>query len=129
MVVKLPASSTYTRRYKSNSHAKFIVIPHRRSAVLVKHPTQRLHWELGRARESIRKKFLLNIQAPSIAGRNQVVHTAERRNPALLYTMLECNQKLSRRCLRRKSNRRFFEWPSSFGPSGRNRENKAKDSV
>jgi hypothetical protein len=40
MVVRLPASSTYTRGNKSNSHAKFAVTPYRRSTVLVKHPTQ-----------------------------------------------------------------------------------------
>jgi hypothetical protein len=61
MVVRLPASSTDTRRNKSNSHAKFIVTPHRRSTVLVKHPAQQFHRELGRIRESIRKKFSLNI--------------------------------------------------------------------
>jgi hypothetical protein len=61
MVVRLPASITDTRRNKSNSHAKFTVTPHWRSTVLVEHPTQRFHQELGRVRKSIRKKFSLNI--------------------------------------------------------------------
>jgi hypothetical protein len=61
MVVILSASSTDTRRTKSNNHAKFAVTPHRRSTVLVEHPTQQFHRELGRIRESIRKKFSLNI--------------------------------------------------------------------
>jgi hypothetical protein len=61
MVVRLPASSRDIRRNKSNSYAKFTVTPHRRSTVLVEHPTQRFYQELGRVRESIRKKFLLNI--------------------------------------------------------------------
>jgi pantothenate synthetase len=47
---------------------------------------------LGRTREPIHKKFSLNVQAPSISGRNQVVPTEERRNSTLLYTTLECNQ-------------------------------------
>jgi hypothetical protein len=84
---------------------------------------------LGRTREPIRKEFSLNIQMPSITGRNQVVHTEERRNSMLLYTTLECNQKFCRRRLRRETNRCFFGWPSSFGPRGRGRENKAEDSV
>jgi hypothetical protein len=91
--------------------------------------TQRFHWELGRTREPIRNKFLLNIQMPSVTGRNQVVRIEERRNSALLYTTLECNQKFYRRRLQRESNRCFFGWPSSFGPRGRGRENKAKDGV
>jgi hypothetical protein len=41
---------------------------------------------LGRTREPIHKKFLLNIQTPTIIRRNQIVHTEERRNFALLYT-------------------------------------------
>jgi hypothetical protein len=53
----------------------------------------------------------------------------ERQNPMLLHTTLECNQKFTRRRLRRESNRCFFGWPSSFGPRGRDRENIAKDSV
>jgi hypothetical protein len=61
MVVRLPASSTNTRRNKSNSHAKFAVTPHQCSAVLVKYLTQRFHRKLGGIRESIRKKFSLNI--------------------------------------------------------------------
>jgi hypothetical protein len=61
MVVRLPASSTDTRRNKNNSHAKFAVTPHRRSTVLVEHPTQRFHRELGRIRESICKKFLFDV--------------------------------------------------------------------
>jgi hypothetical protein len=54
---------------------------------------------LGRTREPIRKKFLLNIQAPSVTGRNQVVHTEERQNSAPLHTTVECNQKFCRRRL------------------------------
>jgi hypothetical protein len=79
--------------------------------------------------EPIRKKFSLNIQMPSVTGRTQVVRVEKRRTSVLLYTMLECNQKLCRRRLRRESIRCFFGWPSSFGPRGRGRENKAEDSV
>jgi hypothetical protein len=61
MVIRLPTSSTNTRRNKSNSNIKSAVTPHRRSTVLVKYSTQRFHRELGRTRESIRKKNLLNI--------------------------------------------------------------------
>jgi hypothetical protein len=61
MVVRLPASSTDTRGNKSNSHAKFAATPHRRSTVLVKYPTQRFHWKLGRIRESIREKLSFNV--------------------------------------------------------------------
>jgi hypothetical protein len=129
MVIRLPASSTNTRRNKSNGNAKFAVTPHRCNTVLVEYSTQRFYWELERTREPIRKKFSLNIQTPSVTRRNQLVHTDERRNSALLYTMLECNQKLCRRHLRQESNRCFFGWPSLFGPRGRGGANKAKDSV
>jgi hypothetical protein len=61
MVVRLPASSTDTMRNKSNNYAKFAVTPHRHSAVLVKYLTQQFHRKLGGIRESIRKKFSLNI--------------------------------------------------------------------
>jgi hypothetical protein len=40
MVVRLPASSTDIRGNKSDSSAKFAIIPHRRSMVLVEYPTQ-----------------------------------------------------------------------------------------
>jgi hypothetical protein len=73
MVIRLPASSTNTRRDESNSDAKSAVTPHRRSAVLVKYATQQFHRELGRTREPIHKKFLLNIQTPIVTRRNQVV--------------------------------------------------------
>jgi hypothetical protein len=129
MVVRLLASSINTRRNKSNIHAKFAVTPHRRSTVLIEHYTQRFHLELGRTGKLIRKKFLRNIQAPSVSGRNQVVRAEERRNPMLLYTTLERNQKFCRRRLRRESNRCLFGWPASFGPRGRGRENKANDGV
>jgi hypothetical protein len=78
MVIRLPVRSTNTQRNESNGNAKFAVTPHRRSAVLAKYSTQRFHQELGRTREVIRKKFSLNIQAPSVTGRNQVVHIEER---------------------------------------------------
>jgi hypothetical protein len=99
MVIRLPASSTNTRRNKINGNAKFAVTPYRCSAVLVKYSTQRFHRELGRTREPIRKKFSLNIQTPSVTRRNKVVRTEERQNSALLHTMVECNQKLCRRRL------------------------------
>jgi hypothetical protein len=41
--------------------AKPVVAPHRRSMVLVKYSTQQFHRELGRAREPIHNKFLVNI--------------------------------------------------------------------
>jgi hypothetical protein len=83
----------------------------------------------GELESQFAKKKLLNIQTTSVTGRNQVVHTEERRNSALLYTTLECNQKFCRRRLRRESNRCFFGWPSSFGPRGRGREKKAEDGI
>jgi hypothetical protein len=107
MVIRIPASSTNTRRNKSNGNAKFVVTPHWRSTVLVEYSAQRFHRDLGRTREPICKKFSLNIQTPSITGRNQVMRTEERRNSTLLYTMLECNQKFRRRRLRQESNRCF----------------------
>jgi hypothetical protein len=129
MVIRLPASSTNTRRNESNGNAKSAVTPHRRSTVLVKYSTQRFHRELGRTREPICKKFLLNIETPSVTRRNQVMHTEERQNSALLHTAVECNKKFFRRSLRRAGNRCFFGRPSSFGPRGRVRENKAQDSI
>jgi hypothetical protein len=70
MVVRLSASSTNTRRNKSNGDAKFAVTPHRRDTVLVEYSTQRFHRKLGRTREPIRKNFLLNVQMTSIIGRS-----------------------------------------------------------
>jgi hypothetical protein len=70
MVVRLSISSTNTRGSKSNGNAKFVVTPHRRSAVLVKYTTQRFHQKLGRARKPICKEFSLNVQATSIIGRS-----------------------------------------------------------
>jgi hypothetical protein len=61
MVIRLPADSANTRKNKSNGDAKSAVISHQRSTVLVKYPIQRFHWELGRARELIHKKFPFNI--------------------------------------------------------------------
>jgi hypothetical protein len=129
MVVRLLESSTNTQRKKSNSHAKFVVTPHRRSTVLVEHYTQGFHRELGSIGKPIRKKFSLNIQAPNVFGRSQVMRAEERQNPTLLYTTLERNQKLCRRHLRRESNRCLFGWPALFRSRGRGRENKAKDGV
>jgi hypothetical protein len=57
MVIRLPISSTDIRRNKSNSHAKLAATPHQLSTVLVKYPTQRFYWKLGRIRESIHKKL------------------------------------------------------------------------
>jgi hypothetical protein len=57
---------------------KFAVTPHWRSTVLVEYYTQRFHWELGRTGKPIRKKFLLNIQTPSVSGRNQVMRAEEK---------------------------------------------------
>jgi hypothetical protein len=54
----------------------------------------------GELESQFAKKKSLNIQTPSVTGRNQVVHTEERRNSALLYTTLGCNQKFCRRHLR-----------------------------
>jgi hypothetical protein len=54
------------------------------------------------------------------------MRAAERRNTTFLYTTLECNKKFSRKRLRRKSDRCFFERPSSYRPSGRDRKSKAK---
>jgi hypothetical protein len=125
MVIRLPASSTNTQRNESNGDAKSVVTPHRRSAVLVKYSTQWFHRELERTREPIHKKFLLNIQTPSVTRRNQVMRTEERWNSALLHIAVEYNQKFCRGRLRWASSRCFFGWPSPFGPHGRVRENKA----
>jgi hypothetical protein len=127
MAIRLPASSANTRRNKSNGNAKPAVTSHRRSTVLAEYSTQRIHWELGRTREPIRKKFSLNIQTPNVTGRYQVVCTEERQNSALLHTSLECSQKFCRTRLRQESNRCLFSQPSSFEPRGRSRENKAED--
>jgi hypothetical protein len=128
MVIGLSASSTDIRGNKSDYNAKFATIPHRRSTVLVEYPTQRIHWNLGRTRKPIRKKFPFNIQAPSITGGSQSVCAKERRNSTFLYTMMECNLKLSRGRLRRMSNRRFFGRTSSLRSRGRIRKNKTNDS-
>jgi hypothetical protein len=40
MVIGLPAGSTDIRGNRSDSNAKFPIIPHRRSTVLVEYPTQ-----------------------------------------------------------------------------------------
>jgi hypothetical protein len=128
MVIRLSASSTDIRGNKSYCNAKLAATPHRRSTVLVEYPTQRVHWKLERTRKPIRKKFPFNIQAPSITGGIQSVCVKERRNSTFLYTMMECNQKLSRGRLRRTSNRRFFGRTSSLRSRGRNRKNKTNDS-
>jgi hypothetical protein len=125
MVIRLATSSANTQRNEGNGDAKPTVTPHRRITVLVKYSTQRFHRELGRTGESIHKKFLFNIQTPSITRRSQVMHIEEGRNPALLHTAMEYNQKLCRRRLRRAGSRCFFGWSSPFGPRGRVRENKA----
>jgi hypothetical protein len=127
MVTGLSSSSTDIRGNKSDCNAKFAATPHRRSTVLVEYPTQQVHWKLGRARKPIHKKFLFNIQAPSITGGSQSVCAKERQNSMFLYTMMECNQKLSRGRLRRTSNRRFFSRTSSLRSRGRNRKNKTND--
>jgi hypothetical protein len=129
MVIGLPTSSTNTRWNKSNGDAKLAVTPHRRSTVLVKHTTQRLHRKLGRTRESIRKKFSFDIQTSNITRRSQVLHTEKKRNPTFIHTMVEHNKKLYGRRLRRAGSRGFYGWSSPFGSHGRIRENKAQDSV
>jgi hypothetical protein len=125
MVIRLPTSSANTQRNESNGNAKPVVTPHRRSAVLVKYSTQRFHWELGRTGESIHKNFSFDIQMPSITRRNQVMRTEEGQNSALLHTVMEYNQKLCGRRLRRAGSRCFFSRPLPFRPRGRVRENKA----
>jgi hypothetical protein len=129
MVIRPPSSSTYTRRNKSNGDAKFAVTPHRRSTVLVKHLTQRFHWELGRTREPICKKFSFDIQSSSVLKRSQILHIEQGRNPMLIHTAVEHNKKFYRRHLRRADNRCFLSWPSPFGSFGRIRENKTQKSV
>jgi hypothetical protein len=125
MVIRLPASSANTRRNESNGDAKPAVTPHRRGTVLVKYSTQRFHRELGRTEESILTKFSFDIQTPSVTRRNQVMRTEEGQNSALLHTVMEYNQKLCRRRLRRADSKCFFGRPLPFGPRGRVRENKA----
>jgi hypothetical protein len=114
MVIRLPTSSTNTQRNETNGDAKPAVTPHRRSAVLVKHSTQRFHWELRRTGESIHKKFLFDIQTSSVARRSQVTHIEEGRNSAFLHTTMEYNQKLCGRCLRWAGSRCFFGRPSDL---------------
>jgi hypothetical protein len=129
MVIRLPTSSTNTRRNKSNDDAKPVVTPHRRSTVLVKHSTQRLYWKLGGTGESIYKKFLFDIQTSSVAIRSQVMHTEEGQNSMFVHTAVEYNKKNCGRRLWWTGSRCFFGWPSPFGSRGRVRENKAQDSV
>jgi hypothetical protein len=62
----------------------------------------------GGTRKPIRKRFPLGISAPSIIRGSQSMRAKERQNSTFLYTTMECNQKLSRGRLRRKSNRRLF---------------------
>jgi hypothetical protein len=85
MVIRLSAGSADIGGNKGDCNAKFAATPHRRSTVLVKYYTQRIHQKLGGTRKSIRKKFSLNIQAPSITGGSQGVYAEERRNSTLLY--------------------------------------------
>jgi hypothetical protein len=129
MVIRLPSSSTNTRRNKSNGNAKFAITSHRRNTVLVKHFTQRFHRKLGRTSESIRKKFSFDIQASSVPRRSQILHAEEGRNPTFIHTVVEYNKKLRGRRLRQAGSRCFLSWPSSFGSRVRTRENKAQDSV
>jgi hypothetical protein len=96
---------------------------------LVKHLTQRFHWKLGRTRESIRQKFLFDIQASSVPRRSQILHAEQGRNPTLIHIAMEHNKKLHRRRLRQAGNRCFLSWPSPFRSRGRIRENKAQNSV
>jgi hypothetical protein len=128
VVIRLFASSADIRGNKSDCNAKFAATPHWRSTVLVEYPTQRIHWKLGRTQKPIHKKFSFNVQAPSITGGSQGVRTKERRNPTFLYTMMECNQKLSRGRLRRTSNKCFFGRALSRRSRERNRKNKTYDS-
>jgi hypothetical protein len=65
MAVRLPAGSIDTRRNKSNSHAKFAVTPHWRSAVLVKNLTQRFHQKLGELESQFARNFCSTYKRPA----------------------------------------------------------------
>jgi hypothetical protein len=65
MVGGLLASSTDTRGNKSNSHPKFAITPHRRSTVLVEHPTQRFHRELGELDNQFMRNFRSTYKRPT----------------------------------------------------------------
>jgi hypothetical protein len=99
MVIRLPTSSANTRRNESNDDATPAATPHRCSTVLVKHPTQRFHWKLGRIGEPIYKKFSFNIQAFNVTRRSQVMHIEEGRNSTFVHTKVKYNKKLCGRCL------------------------------
>jgi hypothetical protein len=128
MVIRLSVGSTDIGGNKGDCNAKFAATPHRHSMVLVKYSTQRIHRKLGGTQKSVRKKFSVNIQAPSITGGSQGVYAEERRKSTLLYTTLEYNQKFSRGRLRRTGNRCLYSRTSSLGSRGRNRKSKTYDS-
>jgi hypothetical protein len=74
---------TTFRQYKYSEEqeqrdAKFATTPHRRSTVLVKHFTYRIHLKLGRTRKPIRKKLSFDVQAPNITRRGQILHAEKR---------------------------------------------------
>jgi hypothetical protein len=93
MAIKISSSSANTRRNKSDNNAKFTTPPHRRSTVLVKHPTQRIHRELGQTGKSIRKKFSFDIQMSSINRRSQILYAGKGRNSTIIYPAVEYNKK------------------------------------
>jgi hypothetical protein len=93
MAIILSSSSANTGRNKSDSNAKFTTPHHRCSTVLVKHPTQRVHQELGRIGKSIRKKFSFDIQTSSINRRSQILYAGKGRNSMIIYPAVEYNKK------------------------------------
>jgi hypothetical protein len=104
----LPPGSANTWRNKSNNNTKPTTTPHRHITVLVRYVTRRFYRKLGQIRKSIHKKFSLNIQTTSINRRSQILRAEKGREFTFIYTMMEYNEKLRRRRLRRASSIRFL---------------------
>jgi hypothetical protein len=85
MVVRLLASSTDTRRNKSNNHAKFAVTPHWRSAVLVEYITQRFHQKLGGIRVNSQEIFAQHISDQHHWKKSNRAYRKEMKLFALIY--------------------------------------------
>jgi hypothetical protein len=70
MAFRLPASHKNIRRNQGNSNAKFAVIPHRCSKIMVKQTRRGNNWKLGRTHKVIHEQLQIDIQAASIHRRS-----------------------------------------------------------
>jgi hypothetical protein len=104
MAIRLSASSKDTRGLEGNSNAKPIITPHWGSTVMVRQTRKWNNRELGRSRQAIHRQFQVNIQKTRINWGTQSLHPKIRGDTPLIHTMLEYNQKFSRRRLWRASN-------------------------